>query len=127
MVTVNLKAKHVYFISNTLKNIVASQFFGLLNRMKSATEGKADTDDVTVLISVDDLLYIYKILAEKPEGQANMINTEMSELLMPQVIAGVQSGNEEFSRLAQQIGEVRSANWKVTDEDIISGKTFLQS
>jgi hypothetical protein len=127
MIQVQLKAKHLYFIANILKNIVAAQFFSLLNRMKTATTGKQDDETVTVLVTAADLIYIYRILSSKPEGQANMINTEMNEMLLPQIVAGAQSGNADWIAVATEVPAIRQANWDITANEIIDGKTFLSA
>lgn len=125
MIQVELKAKHIYFIANILKNIVASQFFSLLNRMKTATAGKLDNETVTVQVTSADLIYIYRILSSKPEGQANMINTEMNEMLLPQIVSGAQSGNADWIAVATEVPAIRESNWNITANEINEGKTFL--
>lgn len=123
MIHVQLKAKHYFFIANTLKDIVASQYFGLLNRIKAATVNVQDDDLVTVAASVGDTVTIYAIHTAKPEGQVNVINTEMSDLLAAQIQANIT--DPEWAELAQRITEIRTANLSVTGVNIQQGKEFL--
>lgn len=123
MINVQLKAKHYYFITDRLKDIVASQFFGLLNRIKAATTNAQDDDLVTVSASVSDTVTVYSICTGLPEGQVNTINSEMSDLLFTQIQAN--AGQAEWAELAQRITEIRTANLAVTGNSIASGKTFL--
>lgn len=125
MIQLQLKAKHFFFIANDLKNAAAYQFFSLLNRIKSATAGKENDELVTVETSVDDLIFVFRLLSEKKEGEANMINTQMMELITPQIQAGAGANNPEWLQVYQQITAVREANWAVTESAILSGKNFL--
>lgn len=123
MINVQLNAKHYFFIANTLKDIVASQYFGLLNRIKAATATSQDDDLVTVEASVTDTVTIYSIHTLKPEGQVNVINQEMSDLLAAQIQANI--SDPEWAELAQKITEIRTANLSVTGTAIQQGKIFL--
>lgn len=123
MINVQLKAKHYYFIANTLKDIVASQYFGLLNRIKAGTLNVQDDDLVIISADVSDVVDVFYMLTMKPEGQVNTINSEMSDLLFAQIQAN--AGQAEWAELAQRITEIRTANLAVTGNAIASGKTFL--
>lgn len=123
MINVQLKAKHFYFITDRLKDIVASQFFGLLNRIKAATLNVQDDDLVIVSASVSDTIIVYSIITSLPEGQAASINSELSTLLAAQIQANI--SDPEWSELAQRITEIRTSNLSVTGNAIASGKTFL--
>lgn len=125
MIQLQLKAKHFFFIANDLKNVAAYQFFDLLNNIKAATTNKQDEDLVTVETSVDNLVYVFRLLSEKKEGEANIINTQMMKLITPQIQAGAGANNPEWLQVYQQITEVREANWAVTAEAIVNGKNFL--
>lgn len=125
MIQLQLKAKHFFFIANDLKQVAAYQFFSLLNRIKDATVGKTNEELVTVETSVDDLVFVFRLLSEKKEGEANMINTEMMGIITPQIQAGAGAGNAEWISAFQQISAVREANWAVTDAAIETGKAFL--
>lgn len=89
MINLTLKAKHYYFIVSQLKDIPASQYFNLLNNIKSTTDGVQDTDDVEITVSVDNIISVFNILSVKPEGQVNRINTEMSGMLLQQIQANM--------------------------------------
>jgi hypothetical protein len=126
MVNVTLKAKHLYFISNDLRNYSAAEYFALLGRIKTVCVGVADDDSVAVDVAVIELIKIFNIIASKPEGQANRINTEMMELLTPQLEAGVLSEDPEWVEAATAINNIRNNNWAITDNAIVIGKTFIQ-
>lgn len=126
MIQVTLKAKHFYYIVNELKNIVAGEYFGLLNRIKAATVDVEDNDEVTVETSVADMVKIFEMLANKPEGQVNMLNTEMLQMLQPQMLAGVQAGDEHWISAAQSIQAIRERNWQATEAAIEAGKNFIK-
>lgn len=89
MINITFKAKHYYFIVSQLKDIPASQYFDLLNNIKTNTVGVADTVDVTISVSISNIVSVFNILALKPEGQTNKINTEMSNLLLAQIMANI--------------------------------------
>jgi hypothetical protein len=126
MLSVNLKAKHLYFICNDLRNYAAAEYFGLLGRIKTACVDVADDDEITVETSKQDLVKIFSIIAYKPEGQANRINTDMMGLLTPQIEAGVAANDAEWIDAAAQIETIRSNNWGITDNAIANGKAFVQ-
>lgn len=123
MINVQLKAKHYYFITDRLKDIVASQFFGLLNRIKAATANVQDDDLVTVSASVGDTVTVYGIITSLPEGQASNINSELSALLAAQIQANIL--DPEWMDLAEKITVIRTANLSVTGNSIQQGKIFL--
>lgn len=126
MVNVTLKASHLYFICNDLRNYAAAEYFSLLGRIKTACVGVADDDSVAVDVAVVELIKIFNIIAFKPEGQANRINTEMMALLEPQLETGVAAEDPEWVEAATAIGNIRINNWAITDNAIANGKTFVQ-
>ena len=90
MIQVTFKAKHYYFIAFHLKNASIQQYYSLINRIKTALVGNTDLEaDITVETSIGEIINIYRILTVLPEGVANIFNTDMSDLLQAQVIAGV--------------------------------------
>lgn len=90
MIQVTFKAKHYYFIAFHLKNASIQQYYSLISRIKTALTGNADLEaNTTVQTTVGEIINIYKILTALPEGVANIFNTEMSDLLQAQVIAGI--------------------------------------
>lgn len=126
MISVQLKAKHLYFVVNDLKRYSAEEYYTLIKRIAMQCGGVEDDDIVGITTSVDSLVKIFSNIASKPEGQANRINTEMMQLLTPQIQAGVQSGDPEWIEAAGRISTIRNSNWAITDEAIIAGKTFIQ-
>ncbi len=90
MIQVTFKAKHYYFIAFHLKNASIQQYYSLINKIKTALTGNTDLDaNTTVETTVGEITNIYKVLTVLPEGVANIFNTEMSDLLQAQVIAGI--------------------------------------
>lgn len=123
MINVQLKAKHYYFITESLMGIVAGQYFALLNRIKNATQGKQDDDLIIVSADVSDVVNIFYLTTMRPEGQVNIINTEMSDLLFVQIQAN--AGQAEWDSLAAQLSQIRTTNLSYTGAAIQRGKTFL--
>lgn len=125
MLQITLLTKHFFFIANELKNLAAYQYFDLLNNIKAATAQKLITEEATIQATVEQVTQIFTMLSQKKEGEVNMINTEMLELLTPQIMQNVQQGNEEWLQLYTQINSIRQTNWAITDAAIENGKTFL--
>jgi hypothetical protein len=90
MIQVTFKAKHYYFIAFYLKNASIQQYYSLINRIKTALVGNTDLEaDTMVETTIGEIINIYRVLTVLPEGVANIFNTEMSDLLQAQVIAGI--------------------------------------
>jgi hypothetical protein len=90
MVQVRLKAKHYYYIVHYLRNSSVQQYFSLINRLKITLNGNNDLDaSFDVSANVVEVIDMFKTLTVLPEGQANKINTEMDDLLMPQIVLGI--------------------------------------
>jgi hypothetical protein len=86
---ISLKAKHFYYISYYLKNSSLEKFFSLFDRIKTALVNNTDLEaEFTIDASIDEILTIYKTLTILPEGQSNVINTEMATMLGIQIQAG---------------------------------------
>lgn len=127
MINISLKAKHFYLIAADLKNNAAWYSQTTNNAISQATSGKADDDLAAIDIAVDMFVSVFQTLSLKPEGQYNRVNSEMMDLLAPQIQAGVQSGNEEWISAATQINAIREANWAVATAQIQTGKDFIQA
>ena len=90
MVQLTFKAKHFYFIAYHLKNASIQQYFSLISRIKTSLAGNSNLEaDCIIQPTVSEIISIYKVLTVLPEGVANVFNTEMSDLLMAQVVAGM--------------------------------------
>ena len=126
MLTVNLKAKHLYYVCNDLRNFAASEYFSLLGRVKAACVDLADDDVAPVEVSVHDLVKIFNVVAYKPEGQANRINTDMMALLAADMEAGITAQDAEWIEASTQIEAIRNSNWNIADNAIAAGKAFIQ-
>lgn len=124
-IQVELKAKHYYLIAEILFSTAAYESYKTLNSIGIACTGVQDDDLVNLLIAPDKVFYVYNILTYKPEGQFNRINTEMFDLLTPQIQAGVIAGDPDWQWLGIQIQNTRDQNLQVVDQMIASGKARL--
>lgn len=127
MINVELKSKHYMCIADILFASSAYESFSTLEKIKAACAGLPDEELVTVNFPGSTVFQVYNILTYRPEGQFNRINTEMYDLLVPQIQAGVQSGDQEWIDLGTQLQQVRDVNLQVVDQMIISGKSKLYS
>jgi hypothetical protein len=125
MIFVQLKAKHFYLVANILSTFPADYSFRTLEKIKVGCEGLGDEDLTTIGVTTDELLSVFSILAQKPEGSYNNINTEMLDLLTPQVTTGVSLGNADWVFIGETITGVRTKNLQVVTEAIQRGKDFL--
>jgi hypothetical protein len=127
MINLTLKAKHYYYVTNFLTRSPANQAYSLISRIKTLTKDgtSSEDDDITMSASVEEVGRIYNILTNQPEGKASAINKEMVDILMPQVITGMQAGNVEWISIGQDIETTKEANIRARDLLIHSGKTFL--
>ena len=126
-ISVELKAKHYYLVAEILFSTAAYESYKTLNSIAVACQGTLDDDLVTLLIAPEKVFYVYNILTYKPEGQFNRVNSEMYDLLLPQIQAGAQGGNEQWIWLGTQIQSVRDQNLSVVDNMIANGKSRLYS
>lgn len=127
MINVELKSKHYMCIADILFTTAAYESFSTLEKIKAACAGLPDDELVVVNFPGSTVFQVYSILTYRPEGQFNRINTEMYDLLVPQIQAGVQAGDQEWIDLGTQLQQVRDINLQVVDQMIISGKSKLYS
>lgn len=125
MIQIELKAKHYYLIAENLFGFAAYSTFSTLSKIKTACTGVGDDDLVTVESDVVTISTVFQTLSQKPEGSYNMINTEMLQLLEPQITAGVGAGSEEWIQLAESITQIRATNLDVISNAIQNGKNRL--
>lgn len=125
MINIELKVKHYYLIADILFQQAAYASFSILEKVKTACSGKTEDDLTTVEIDVPSFIDVFVVLTQKPEGAFNMINTEMMDLLTPQIQAGVNSGDPEWIDLATQVQQIRENNWSIPVSMIASGKSKL--
>jgi hypothetical protein len=125
MVQLELKAKHYYLIAETLFGFAAYTSFPTLNKIKTACDGVGDDDLITVESDVDNIIQVFQILSQKPEGSYNQINGEMIDLLLPQIQAGVAANDPEWIQLGENIAFIRESNLNVIAQAIQSGKNKL--
>jgi hypothetical protein len=141
MVQIRLKAKHYYYIVHYLRNSSVQQYFSLINRLKITLNGNNDLDAFfDVSASVVEVIDMFKTLTVLPEGQANKINTEMDDLLLPQIVLGIADeqsngigpdadgnlpNNAYWQLIAQGITYAKELNTSTKDNAITQGKTFI--
>lgn len=125
MISINLKAKHYYLIADILFSQAAYVSFSTLEKIKIACNGLQDEDIATVEIDINTFIDVFSVLAQKPEGSYNNINTEMMDMLIPQIQSGVSQQDPEWIQLADTIQSIRSSNLEVVTNSINSGKNKL--
>lgn len=125
MIQVDLKAKHYYLIAEILFGFAAYTSFATLEKIKTACLGAADDDLVSVESDVNTITTVFQILSQKPEGSFNDVNTEMLDLLVPQITAGVNAGDPEWIQLGNNVTEIRTNNLAVIAASIANGKSRL--
>jgi hypothetical protein len=143
MVQIRLKAKHYYYIIHYLRNSSVQQYFSLINRLKTALGGNNDLDaSFDVNASVTEVIDMFKTLTVLPEGQANRINGEMDDLLMPQIVLGIADeqaagigpdadgnlpDNAYWQLIARGITYAKGLNTTARENAITQGKTFIDN
>ena len=141
MIQITLKAKHYYFIANQLRNFSVEQYFSLMSRIKTALTGNTDLEATfTVDASTDEVVAMFRVLTQLPEGVANVINVEMDNMLMPQIEAGViaeqaagivpdAEGNLPYDaywqRTARDITAIKVNNASTRDTMIAQGQLII--
>lgn len=125
MIQLQLKAKHYYLVADILFGAAAYVSFPILEKIKAACQGLQDNDTATVEIDVPTFISVFSILAQKPEGSYNNVNTEMMDMLAPQIQAGIANNDPEWISLGEQIVTIRAANLQVVTDAIASGKAKL--
>jgi hypothetical protein len=143
MVQITLKAKHYYYIIHYLRNASVQQSFSLISRLKTVLTGNNDLEaSFTVNANVVEVLTIFKTLTALPEGQANRMNTEMDDLLIPQIVLGIADeqaagigpdaegnlpDNAYWQLIAQGITYTKGLNTTAKDNAITQGKAFIDN
>ena len=125
MVQLELKAKHYYLIAEILFGFAAYTTFTTLEKIKSACNGVADDDLVSVESDPNTIVSVFQTLSQRPEGSYNQINGEMLDLLTPQIQAGIAANDPEWIYLGQAISEIRVNNLSIITASIQSGKNRL--
>ena len=76
-------------------------------------------------VDVQKFTDIFQQLSRQPEGVYNRPNTEMMDLLTPQIEAGVQAGDEEWITLANNVTAIRNANFAECASYVAAGKAIV--
>lgn len=143
MVQIRLKAKHYYYIIHYLRNSSVQQYFSLINRLKTSLSGNNDLDlSFDVNASVVEVIDMFKTLTVLPEGQANRMNVEMDDLLIPQIVLGIADeqaagigpdidgnlpDNAYWQLIARGIIYAKELNTIAKDNAISQGKSFIDN
>jgi hypothetical protein len=125
MIQLDLKAKHYYLIAEILFGFAAYTSFATLEKIKTACLGVGDDDLVSVESDVNTITTVFQILSQKPEGSFNDVNSEMLDLLLPQIAAGVGAGDPHWIQLGNNVTEIRTNNLAVITSSIENGKSRL--
>jgi hypothetical protein len=115
MVSIQLKSKEFLLIAYNLFSEPSNQSFSLLDRIKSATNGKEDDDLTIVSASKDEVITIYKKLTNQSEGVYNQINDSMFTQLQSQMADGIASNEDEWIEIANKISIIREDNLSKVD------------
>jgi len=86
---ITLKAGHIHYITKHVKNMSASAIFDTLYEFKNKLKAGSyeDDDSVSVDIDLSTVYSVYTIIAGINHVQGKHINGEMSDMLMPQLLA----------------------------------------
>ena len=141
MVNITLKASHYYFITYQLKNSTIEQYFSLVNRIKTALFENNDLEaSFAISATSDEVITMFRILTVLPEGMANKINTEMDDLLLPQIVLGIADEqangigpdaegnlppNAYWQIIAKGITEIKDVNTLTRNNYITLGKALI--
>ena len=141
MIQITLKAKHYYFIVNQLRNFSVGQYFSLMSRIKTALTGNTDLEaSFTVDTNTDEIVTMFRVCTNLPEGVANVINVEMDDLLLPQIALGVADeqaagigpdadGNLPYEaywqRTARDIAAIKANNTSTRNAMIAEGQSII--
>lgn len=125
MIQIELKAKHFYLIADILFGFAASSTFLTLHKIQNACSGVTDEDLVTVESDVNTITSVFQTLSQKPEGSYNEPNTEMYNLLLPQIATGVGNDDPEWILLSLNITDIRTTNFELITNSIQDAKSRL--
>lgn len=141
MVQITLKAKHYYYIVYQLRNTQITQYFSLINRIKTSLTGNTDLEALfTISSNPWEVTSIFRTVTILPEGQANRLNVEMDDLLAPQIQAGVIAeindgiepdadgnlpNNAYWQIIARDITNIKTSNTTARDTCINEGKRLI--
>jgi hypothetical protein len=141
MIQITLKAKHYYFIANQLRNFSIEQYFSLMGRIKTALTGNTNLEaSFTVDTNTDEIVAMFRVCTDLPEGVANVINVEMDDLLLPQIVLGVADeqaagigpdadGNLPYEaywqRTARDITRIKASNTSTREAMIAEGQSII--
>lgn len=104
--TLKFKEKHLCYCIQLLKQIAAGDTFETICEIKSKIKGAGlgPNDEVVVEVPGNVLLSIYDGIGQLPERLSNACNTELTELLTPQIIA-LSSATDEAGTEAKKVLE----------------------
>jgi hypothetical protein len=96
---ISLKAKHIYYIATYVQNLSVTGMFDTIYEFKNKLKSQNPSDEDLVVLNVDlnTVFSIYSIIGGVGHIQAKHINTEMSDILMPQLMAIKSQAESVFS------------------------------
>lgn len=126
-ISITLKARHFRVIAALLQSRTASEVFRILHELtEHCTDNLTGDTDVTVEAYPDELLNVYSTLSNQPEGIYAALNSEMKEILAPQIAAGVSAESVEWVYVAEQLQKANSYNTQALNRIIEQGSTLLK-
>jgi hypothetical protein len=131
LLTLQFKQKHMGYCANFMGNISMDKYFYLASAIRQVLlAGTYGPDDlITIGISSDDLISLYAQLGEKPEKLANTINSDMKDLLLPQLISIIEGNDTDQASTANNVlnilGAMDANNQAMVQSMIDSGICWL--
>lgn len=125
MVSVQLKTKEFYLVANSLLVEQSAQVFSLLDRIKTAANGQADDDLISVDATEQEIELVYRKLTLAPEGIYSEYNASMFAQLQTQIADGVAADNAEWISIGNKLQAIRTENLARADQFIAYAKLKL--
>lgn len=125
MVTITLKSKEFLLIAYTLLSEESNSTFGLLSRIKTATNLATDDQLVSVDASTEEVEDVYKRLTNAPEGIFNNYNDSMFTQLTTQIQDGISNNDSDWILIGSKISAIRTENLARADAYVAYAKLKL--
>lgn len=128
MLTIQLKARHLFLIAELLTTQNIYGYLRLINSVKENIAIQYDGNDegvIQVQATTNEVVDIFNILSSLPEGQSATINLEIFASLYPQLLTGLASEDPDWTYIYNYIIEGRNRNKGIMDRRVADGKAFL--
>lgn len=127
MVSIELKVNHLQLIAYAIKDLPASDVYRLLMEIKNNVSNFVDKEAiVSINVTANEIIFVYSVLSELPEGVVSGINKEMAELLLKQIMEKLPEPGEEFSKIYAGITGIKENKAIRLAEYLESGTDFLK-